>query len=77
MARISLPSSRSSSRTSIARSMLALPAGITTEAGRGVVRSSLVARPAPLRRLIGTVSASIVLPVRLMRTLAAPPDSLA
>ena len=70
-----MPSFRASSRASIARSTLLLPAGITTEAGREAVRSSLSARPAPGRRLIATVSASAVLPVRLMRTLAEPPNS--
>ena len=59
----------------MARSKLLLPAGITTEAGKGAVKSSLLARPAPELRLIGTVSASAVLPVRLMRTLAEPPNS--
>ena len=77
MRRVSGPSSRASSSTAIARSTLAAPAGISTEAGRALVRSPASASPAPVPRLIGTVRAARVEPLRLMRRLAPSPDSLA
>ena len=73
--RFSVSSLTASSNASMAKSMLAAPAGIVSDAGNAVLRSAFVASASPLRKLNCTSNAEVVEPIRLIRRLAASPNS--
>ncbi|WP_341883616.1 hypothetical protein [Synechococcus sp. UW140] len=73
--RFSVASLTASSNASMAKSMLAAPAGIVSDAGNAALRSAFVASASPLRKLNCTSNADVLDPVRLIRRLAASPNS--